>query len=452
MSKLDILEIHEQYSNIYEGYKLIGSYSLFIPFYKFEITYEYLKETKLSIIEQYICRCIQMGINDFEEISFVLAIDEDILEFYINELIMLNYIVQTDSKLELTEEAKILYNQLLKRVPERQNCNVYFNTLKGSYSDDITEGEVNHEYVSYDKAIKDVNSIILEPRIIGGSNEEHSKNIKQNFLANACDVRGINNINLLDGKELVYHNIYLLLFKSKDKYKILCYDNCGYFGVDNSITEVIQGLYENKELFEILKENTALDGVLFEDILNNYEKELELLENDEKEEIIREIKEAVEDVDSLKYIMNYEIRKRFLDYLENSKESLYIISPWMNNYIVNDEFISKLESLLKRNVKIRIIYGISHKDETNEDFRNKNTVTIANKLSNMAKPYGDLFKIEHGQTHEKLVISDRKYYINGSFNFLSYSGESDGKFRNEGSTYSENERLINQTIKLRFNE
>ena len=70
----------------------------------------------------------------------------------------------------------------------------------------------------------------------------------------------------------------------------------------------------------------------------------------------------------------------------------------------------------------------------------------------MGKPYKNLFKISHGKTHEKLLICDRKYYINGSFNFLSYSGKFENKFRNEGSTYSENIRLIEETIKLRFNE
>lgn len=57
------------------------------------------------------------------------------------------------------------------------------------------------------------------------------------------------------------------------------------------------------------------------------------------------------------------------------------------------------------------------------------------------------------QTHEKLCICDRKYYINGSFNFLSYSGEEKNNgFRNEGSTYSENRKLIDTVIKMRFGE
>lgn len=452
MNKLDILDIHKQYYDIYEGYNLIGSYKLLIPFYKFEITYEFLKETRLTVIEEYICRCINMGINDIDEISFVLSIDKDIMDFYVCQLDELNYIVRENNKIILTEDAKILYGQLIKRVPQKENCDVFFDSLKGEYKINIVEKEDYDEYINFESAIRDDNSIILEPRILGGDKDEYLKSIKKWFLNNECGLKGVNHIDLMEDKELVYHSIELLLFEKMGKYKILCHDNCGNVGVDLEITGVIQKLYENNELHEVIKENTSLNGVLFTDILNNYEKELELTEDEDVKEIINDIKYAMEESNSLEYIMNYEIRKRFLNYLEEAKESLYIISPWMNNYIINNDFIIKLENLLKRGVKVRIIYGISSKEEINIDYRNRNTVTIANRLKEMAKPFGDLFRIEYGQTHEKLVICDREHYINGSFNFLSYSGETNGKFRNEGSTYSKNKKLINQTIKLRFNE
>lgn len=449
MENLDILEVHNNYSDIYEGYRLIGSYQLYVPFYELEVTYEYFTKTRLSLVEEYICKCIERGINNIKEISFVIAIDEDIINFYVNQLNKLNYLIISDNNIELTDEAKVLYKELMKKTLEKDNLSLVFDTLNGRYLIN-NESKESHKYYSLKEVIGNEDVIILEPRVL--EDENYINNIASIINNGELDNRKSRNIRVKDEKKILYHNTTLLIFEKDDKYKMLCYDNCGVNGIDNSITKKLQELFENGSLYEVINENLNIKGKTFNHILNNYERELEIEEDEDIKEILYEIKETVKEADNLEYIMNYDIRKKFLNYLENAKESLYIISPWMNNYIINSDFIKKLENLLNKGVRVRIIYGISSKDEIKEDFRNKNTDSIAKKLKDMAKPYGELFKITHGQTHEKLVICDRKYYINGSFNFLSYSGESDGKFRNEGSTYSENKKLIDKTIKLRFDE
>ena len=94
MEKLDILEIHKKYSNVYNGYELIGSYKLYVPIYKLKIKYDFLEEIKLSLIEECICKCLEREVNTIDEISFVLAIEKDILEYYINQLTELKYLQQ----------------------------------------------------------------------------------------------------------------------------------------------------------------------------------------------------------------------------------------------------------------------------------------------------------------------------------------------------------------------
>lgn len=449
MENLDVLEVHNNYSDIYEGYRLIGSYQLYVPFYELEVTYEYFTKTRLSLVEEYICKCIERGINNIKEISFVIAIDEDIINFYVNQLNKLNYLIISDNNIKLTDEAKVLYKELMKKTLEKDNLSLVFDTLNGRYLIN-NESKESHKYYSLKEVIGNEDAIILEPRVL--EDENYINNIASIINNGQLDNRKSRNIKVQDEKNILYHNTTLLIFERDDKYKMLCYDNCGVNGIDNSITEKLQELFENGSLYEVINENLNIKGKTLSHILNNYERELEIEEDEDIKAILYEIKETVKEADNLEYIMNYDIRKKFLNYLENAKESLYIISPWMNNYIINSDFIKKLENLLDKGVRVRIIYGISSKDEIKEDFRNKNTDSIAKKLRDMAKPYGELFKISHGQTHEKLVICDRKYYINGSFNFLSYSGESDGKFRNEGSTYSENKKLIDKTIKLRFDE
>lgn len=449
MEKLDILKIHNDYANIYDNYTLMGSYQLYVPLYKLEITYDYLKEIKLSLIEEYICRCIERGIKNIKEISFVLATNEDIISYYVEELNKFNYIEINENEIDFTNEAKVLYKDLVKRVLQNDNSYVYFDTLKDSYHKEIDN---YHNYYFFEDIINEEGAIILEPRSNLREKQDSIDKITDMLVSTKSEIKGIRNIDLIDRKRLVYHNIILLIFEKDDKYKMLTYDECGVNGIDNSITEKMQKLFENGSLHEIIIENIKVKGKSLEYILKNYECELNIEENEEAKESLFEIRNIIKDSDNTKYIMNYEIRNRFLNYLQTAEESLYIISPWMNNYIIDNTFIKNIEKLLKKGVKVRIIYGISSKDKIDEDYRNKTTDTIATKMKKIASPYGDLFKISHGQTHEKLLICDRKYYINGSFNFLSYSGENDGNFRNEGSTYSENKILIDRTIGIRFNE
>jgi len=453
MYEFDTLKIHDKFSNLYEGYKLLGSYKLYIPIYKIDFVVEHLQDTRLNLIEEYICKCIYMGINYFDDIGTVLAIDNDLLHFTLNNLKDLEYIVEDNKCYSFTKDAELLFKELLKRQPVKSNVETYFNTLKGKFVDYEINNDEEHIYLTFDKISKDKEGIILEPRKIPFNNlEQYQNDILQLIKSMNPAISRINNIDLEDHKEIYYHLSLLLVYVCDDKYKMVAYDPCGLKQIDNSITTIIQELNDKGQFLEIVKEKQNIKILDFNIILENYEKEFSFETDEEVKEIIEEIREISNQSDTLEYIMNYKIREKFIDYLENAEESLYIISPWMNNYIINNEFIESFEKLLERGVKVRIIYGISSKDEVKEDYRNANTDNIAQKLKSIGEPYGDLFKISHGQTHEKLLICDRKYYINGSFNFLSYSGESTGKFRNEGSTYSKNKKLIEQTIKLRFNE
>ena len=85
------------------------------------------------------------------------------------------------------------------------------------------------------------------------------------------------------------------------------------------------------------------------------------------------------------------------------------------------------------------------------DTRDNKTVEIANELREIGKNYGGLLSVDtNAETHEKLLICDEKYYINGSYNFLSYAAEDNKFFRNEGSTYTEDKEFIKSAVK-RFN-
>jgi len=150
------------------------------------------------------------------------------------------------------------------------------------------------------------------------------------------------------------------------------------------------------------------------------------------------------------HLQNKEIRDNFIKAFSDTKHELNIASPWMNNYVVNDNLIEMMEDILLRGGTIKIIYGIgenssSHQFKKENNNKNKNSERIAEKLIEKFKSYGDRFKIKKVNSHNKLLICDESYYIETSFNLLSFSGEYDEDSkdtRDEGATYSTNIEVI----------
>ena len=154
------------------------------------------------------------------------------------------------------------------------------------------------------------------------------------------------------------------------------------------------------------------------------------------------------------HLQNKEIRDKFIKAFSEAKYELNIASPWMNNYVVNDNLINSMESLLIRGASIKIIYGIENKVYSSEDIKNANSDRIVQKLKERFAIYEDKFKIKKVNSHNKLLICDESYYIETSFNLLSFAGEYDENskdIRDEGATYSTNLEVIKDLRDRYFN-
>ena len=150
-----------------------------------------------------------------------------------------------------------------------------------------------------------------------------------------------------------------------------------------------------------------------------------------------------------------EIRDKFIKAFSDAKYEFNIASPWMNNYVVNNDLINKMESLLIRGTSIKIAYGIEENSYNSKmDNKNTNSDRIAQKLKERFDIYGDKFTIKKVNSHNKLLICDESYYLETSFNLLSFAGEYDENSkdtRGEGATYSTNLEVIKDLRNRYFN-
>lgn len=195
---------------------------------------------------------------------------------------------------------------------------------------------------------------------------------------------------------------------------------------------------KNNLINEIKKDDKNRKYFLFnyieKDIINQIENRGFIIEDYLGKNVILK----KEDIDSnqdnklKQHLVNKEIKNKFIESFYISENEIDIISPWMTNYVVDSDLIDLMESILIRNVKLKIIYGIG----LDNDIRNQKSDQVACKLKKRFRKYGDLFKIKKSNTHYKLLLCDDKFAISGSFNFLSFKGEYDkDDNRDEGAEF-----------------
>ena len=155
-------------------------------------------------------------------------------------------------------------------------------------------------------------------------------------------------------------------------------------------------------------------------------------------------KEIVEEMGKSIFLDKEDLLANFHLALMDAKQELDIQSPWMTPKVVDEIFIDKLSRLLSKGITVKISYGIA--DDKN--IRNKNSITddVVVYLKTKLKRYAN-FKIQKGNSHNKMLICDDKFLINGSYNWLSYDGKTD---REEGGTVIRDKSEIERVRKLMF--
>ncbi|RCJ36425.1 hypothetical protein A6769_17155 [Nostoc punctiforme NIES-2108] len=115
------------------------------------------------------------------------------------------------------------------------------------------------------------------------------------------------------------------------------------------------------------------------------------------------------------------ISQAFSEVLNSAKHQILIYSPWINQVVVNDKFITLIQKLANRGVWILIGHGIAQRQE---DEDKPIPPEIEKKLRAIKTPDGlpSVQVLWLGDSHVKEVIVDRKIYLCGSHNWLSYRG------------------------------
>jgi hypothetical protein len=130
----------------------------------------------------------------------------------------------------------------------------------------------------------------------------------------------------------------------------------------------------------------------------------------------------VKDAGTAVQLRDVEIRPAFLRALQSAREQIIIYSPWINELVVDDEFLALMASLVQKGAHILIGYGIA-RDEQKEE--RPMPPRLRQRLRDIQTAEGTPGVIAEwlGNSHAKEVIIDGSIHFSGSHNWLSYRGD-----------------------------
>ena len=97
------------------------------------------------------------------------------------------------------------------------------------------------------------------------------------------------------------------------------------------------------------------------------------------------------------------------------RKVLFIASGFLSSHVVNKAFIEKLETVLRKNVSVKLIFSDIR---SHSDWMKSGYSEALDSLTALSKIYPNLELIQK-HTHQKGIVVDNQYAIVGSFNFLS---------------------------------
>lgn len=209
----------------------------------------------------------------------------------------------------------------------------------------------------------------------------------------------------------------------------------------NYIAKLIKYIKENGLIYSLYDiDNSALNKNFSERILKILQPELEL----ENDNIGLYIQQKFENGIVLDAKQHYDL---MMYTLKNTKKEIFIMSPWIMENVINQEFLNEIKRLKEMNCKVKIVFGYKRgnrkanmPDDIVKELVKTNSLGFA-KEESVRKIVNELYNLLGKEnfiyappTHAKAIIVDEKYMFMGSHNWLSNAGKMEEKNRAKEGT------------------
>ena len=427
---MDIKAIHNKLEKQCQSdFKINEIISFAYPYRRLTINATVNKSPELSIQQVYsvLLRAIEAGYNTNNELLLFLGLNKE--DFILKELYFLRergYADFVSKKWLVTEQGRkfIRDNSLLKMLEEEN-----FEFL----IDSITNEAIERSFRTYGVSLETnkLNPIInypnRSPKLLDNKFESLSDIYKKKNGGKAFLVDYDKSNIKFDSLNKEFKDYFLIEYiPIKEKCDELMpfieiRNDDNDFSINARLTRHLSMQYPS-----ILYQFTNSDRSVIADLVEK--QELDIDEGYRVKQVDQELPDA-------KTLSIWETQSQFKEALKNVDSKILIESPWIKRATL--KYIDLFEEALNRNVDIIILYGIRNNDEHDyetmkklEELSSKYTTFH---LVHLPSHFERIRNYRMVGTHRKLIIKDNDYYIQGSFNFLSFNKKEGQRVANEES-------------------
>ena len=122
-------------------------------------------------------------------------------------------------------------------------------------------------------------------------------------------------------------------------------------------------------------------------------------------------------------IWTSEIKHLFSKSFQIAKERLIIVSAFVNDDVVDTEFIESVQLVMQRGTKVYLVIGDDNMAQGDNEWKRLARSRALASLEKLGNQYPDHMSVEIHNHHAKMLICDSQYGLAGSLNFLSFRGD-----------------------------
>lgn len=430
------------------GFNLVAFKEAALPNYLLTTRLLTLESKSLGPIEEACLQAVSAGLSNPEDICSFLGLPQVIINSVLTDLNIaevINYSRPTqaeDALVSLTQKGRATLETLKEVVPQESIVKFVFDPYKRKISFIPTSSMYRPKEVK-EKGWYEVPLCGARRPEVGDIPLENIDKVLQQSRRDGV-TRELLAIRRIERREMYFLPCIMLFYRSISDQTIQV-----AFYFDDGLS------LEHEEAFrrlggpEIAGANHALDNPdipSLDDLASDIVEKEKTIEpsteacSDEQQEsnlkiAVNEIVEQQQRAMTQRAIRAHEHPVLLRKALNNTKNRLLIISPWINHFVIDKIFLISLEALLRNEVEITIGYGIS--DENGTIIPNKATERPAvtpqahKDLTDIQKKFKNFKLIHIGNTHRKLLISDDTFAVVTSFNWLSFRGDPKKQPRDE---------------------
>jgi hypothetical protein len=452
------------------GFRLESYGEVALPYWRLTVRAEILEKKPVSPLGEFALRAVAIGIDQPDAVGALLGLDETVLEGTLvgllgdDDLAVAGGPIGRSQALTLTRKGRRTMEDLGSIVPEDALLEIHYDGLLRrpvAFVDNWLEPrDVRAD------GLREIPPARTRPPELADLSIDAIQAVVRRLGDRRHALRDILALKMIDQRKRIFQPAVVLVYRSDtgDETRVEfaidgrvspqhgeAFEQAGLkrkLGIDSDVLQSAEAIAREVFGAEVVARAKTDEALRLQKVITTSEQQLAAADEPAESEVpaetaapaaraeIAKAEKALDELD-VRPIETFEHPKLLTRALTKSTERLVIVSPWVRRHVVNGVFLSDLEERLKRGVKVYIGWGMA--EDTKVEDADPEPLEALEKL---ARRYGNFSFVWFGNTHAKILISDQKFAVATSFNWLSFKGDPRRKFREERGILVKDPRVV----------